>query len=195
LNFFKRLIEGNSYHVNDYTVDSGSLFSLTSARITLETNLNLKSTGKAAIGLKNVSGRLFAEAVEEIKNFLDVSKRESDLSYRVISDSYDYMWIVFQSANVEDIISCISAAGEIVHDRGFSKQLFVAMFQFRNYNSEKTDHYLVYNYATNKFYPFVPLSKNERDNKIENKIMETIINEMPFERDESLWYPIWNLTL
>jgi hypothetical protein len=195
LNFFKRLIEGNSYHVNDYTVDSGSLFSLTSAQITLETNLNLKSTGKAAIGLKNVSGRLFAETVEEIKNFLDVSKRESDLYYREISDSYDYMWIVFQSANVEDIISCISAAGEIVHDRGFSKQLFVAMFQFRNYNSEKTDHYLVYNYATNKFYPFVPLSKNERDNKIENKIMETIINEMPFERDESLWYPIWNLTL
>jgi hypothetical protein len=195
LNFFKRLIEGNSYHVNDYTVDSGSLFSLTSAQITLETNLNLKSTGKAAIGLKNVSGRLFAETVEEIKNFLDISKRESDLYYREISDSYDYMWIVFQSANVEDIISCISAAGEIVHDRGFSKQLFVAMFQFRNYNSEKTDHYLVYNYATNKFYPFVPLSKNERDNKIENKIMETIINEMPFERDESLWYPIWNLTL
>ena len=195
MNFFRRLIEGTSYHVNDYTIDSGSLFSLSSAQITLETNLNLKSTGKAAIGLKNVSGRLFAETVEEIKNFLDVSKRESDLSYRVISDSYDYMWIVFEGANVEDIISCISAAGEIVHDRGFSKQLFVAMFQFRNYNSEKTDHYLVYNYATNKFYPFVPLRKNERDNKIENKIMETIINEMPFERDESLWYPIWNLTL
>jgi hypothetical protein len=195
LNFFRRLIEGTSYHVNDYTIDSGSLFSLSSAQITLETNLNLKSTGKAAIGLKNVSGRLFAETVEEIKNYLDVSKRESDLSYRMISDSYDYMWIVFQSANVEDIISCISAAGEIVHDRGFSKQLFVAMFQFRIYNDKKTNHYLVYNYATNKFYPFVPLRKNERDNKIENKIMETIINEMPLERDESLWYPIWNLSL
>jgi hypothetical protein len=195
LNFFKRLIEGTSYHVNDYTIDSGSLFSLSSAHITLETKLNLKSTGKAAIGLKNVSGRLFAETIEEIKNFLDVSKRESDLSYRLINDSYDYIWIVFQSGKVEDIISCISATGEIVHDRGFSKQLFVAMFQFRNYNNKKTDNYLVYNYAMNKFYPFVPLGKNERDNKIENEIMETVLDEMPFERDESLWYPIWNLIL
>jgi hypothetical protein len=196
LNFFKRLIEGTSYRANDYyTVDSESLFSLSSAQITLETELNLKSTGKAAIGLKNISGRLFAETVEEIKNFLDVSMRESDLSYRVINDSYDYIWIVFQSGKVEDNISCISATGQLVNDKGYSKQLFVAMFQFRNYDDKKTDHYLVYNYATNKFYPFVPLSKNERDNETENKILETIINEMPFERDESLWYPIWNLTL
>jgi PspA associated protein B len=195
LNFFKRLLKNTSYHVNDYIIDSGSLFSLSSAQITLETKLNLKSTGKAALGLKNVSGRIFAETVEEIKNFLDISKRESDLSYRLMNDSYDYIWIIFQSGRVEDIISSISATGEIVHDRGFSKQLFVAMFQFSNYNGQKNDQYLVYNYATNKFYPFVLLGKNERDNKIENEIMETVSNEIPFERDESLWYPIWNLTL
>jgi chlorite dismutase len=156
----------------------------------------LKSTGKAAIGLKNVSGRMFAEMVEEIRSFLNVSKTDSDISYRVINDAYDYLWIVIQSGKVEDIISSISAVGQTVHDRGFSNQLFVAIFQFRNYNNNnKNDHYLVYNFASNKFYPFVPVSKNERDNEIEREIFETIVNEMPIERDDSLWYPIWNLTL
>ena len=195
MNFFRRIRKDASYHINDYTIDSGSLFSLSSAQITLEIKLNLKSTGKAAIGLKNVSGRMFAEMVEEIRNFLDVSKTESDLSYRAINDAYDYLWIVIQSGKVENIISGISAVGQTVHDRGFSNQLFVAIFQFRNYNNNKNDHYLVYNFASNKFYPFVPVSKNERDNKIESEIMETIENEMPFERDNPLWYPIWNLTL
>ena len=195
MNFFRRIRKKASYHINDYTIDSGSLFSLSSAQITLEIKLNLKSTGKAAIGLKNVSGRMFAEMVEEIRNFLDVSKTDSDLSYRVINDAYDYLWIVIQSGKVEDIISGISAVGQTVQDRGFSNQLFVAIFQFRNYNNNKNDHYLVYNYASNKFYPFVPVSKNERDNEIEREIFETIVNEMPFERDDSLWYPIWNLTL
>jgi hypothetical protein len=197
LNFFKRFRKKTSYHINDYTIDSGSLFSLSSAQITLETKLNLKSTGKAAIGLKNVSGRMFAEMVEEIRVFLDVSKTDSDISYRVINDAYDYLWIVIQSGKVEDIISSISAVGQTVHDRGFSNQLFVAIFQFRNYNNNnnKNDHYLVYNFASNKFYPFVPVSKNERDNEIEREIFETIVNEMPIERDDSLWYPIWNLTL
>ena len=197
MNFFKRFRKKTSYHINDYTIDSGSLFSLSSAQITLETKLNLKSTGKAAIGLKNVSGRMFAEMVEEIRVFLDVSKTDSDISYRVINDAYDYLWIVIQSGKVEDIISSISAVGQTVHDRGFSNQLFVAIFQFRNYNNNnnKNDHYLVYNFASNKFYPFVPVSKNERDNEIEREIFETIVNEMPIERDDSLWYPIWNLTL
>lgn len=195
MNFFRRIRKKASYHINDYTIDSGSLFSLSSAQITLEIKLNLKSTGKAAIGLKNVSGRMFAEMVEEIRNFLDVSKTDSDLSYRVINDAYDYLWIVIQSGKVEDIISGISAVGQTVQDRGFSNQLFVAIFQFRNYNNNKNDHYLVYNFASNKFYPFVPVSKNERDNEIEREIFETIVNEMPFERDDSLWYPIWNLTL
>ena len=196
MNFFRRYRKKTSYHINDYTIDSGSLFSLSSAQITLETKLNLKSTGKAAIGLKNVSGRVFAETVEEIRSFLDVSKTDSDISYRVINDAYDYLWIVIQSGKVEDIISSISAVGQTVHDRGFSNQLFVAIFQFRNYNNNnKNDHYLVYNFASNKFYPFVPVSKNERDNEIEREIFETIVNEMPIERDDSLWYPIWNLKL
>lgn len=195
MNFFRRIRKKASYHINDYTIDSGSLFSLSSAQITLEIKLNLKSTGKAAIGLKNVSGRMFAEMVEEIRNFLDVSKTDSDLSYRVINDAYDYLWIVIQSGKVEDIISGISAVGQTVHDRGFSFELFVAIFQFRNYNNNKNDHYLVYNYASNKFYPFVPVSNHERDNEIEREIFETIVNEMPFERDDSLWYPIWNLAL
>ena len=123
--------------------------------------------------------------VEEIRNFLDVSKTDSDLSYRVINDAYDYLWIVIQSGKVEDIISGISAVGQTAHDRGFSNQLFVAIFQFRNYNNNKNDHYLVYNFASNKF-TFVPVSKNERDNEIEREIFETIVNEMPIERDDSL---------
>ena len=30
--------------------------------------------------------------------------------------------------------------------------------------------------------------------RLKGKYVETIVNEMPFERDASLWYPIWDLT-
>jgi hypothetical protein len=194
LNFFRRLGKNTHYHTNDHRINSDALFTLSSAQITLETKLNLKTTGKAAIGLKSVSGRLFAETVEEIKDLLDVSKAESDLSYRIITDSYGYLWIIIQSGHFENIVSSISAVGQTVHDRGFSKQLFAALFQFINDNNRKYNSYLVYNYAYNKFYPFVPVDKKERDNGIEKEIMETIVGEIPFERDVSLWYPIWELT-
>ena len=193
MNFFKRL-GNNNYYANDHQMDSQALFTLSSGHISLETKLNLKSTGKAAISLKSVSGRFFAETMSEVQNFLDVSKTDSDLSYQVTNDSYGYLWIILQSAEIEDIISAISAVGQTINDRGFSKQLFAAVFQFSN-NNKTHDRYLVYNYNLNKFYPFVPVNKNERDNEIEREIMVTIVAEMPCEKDASLWYPIWGLPL
>ena len=193
MNFFKRLGNTNS-HAKKHQMDSEALFTLSSGQISLETKLNLKSTGKAAISLKSVSGRFFAETMSEIQNFLDASKTDSDLSYQVANDSYGYLWIILQSSEIEDIISAISAVGQTINDRGFSKQLFAAVFQFSN-NNKINNRYLIYNYNLNKFYPFVPVNKNERDEEIEREIMVTIIAEMPFEKNASLWYPIWGLPL
>jgi hypothetical protein len=197
MNFLKRFGNTN-YHAKNHQLDSEALFTLSSGQISLESKLNLKSTGKAAISLKSVSGRFFAETMSEVQNFLDVSKTDSDLSYQVANDSYGYLWIILQSSEIEDNISAISAVGQAINDRGFSKQLFAAVFQFsnNNNNNNKTNNrYLVYNYNLNKFYPFVPINKSERDNEIEREIMLTIVAEMPFEKDVSLWYPIWGLPL
>lgn len=194
MNFLKRLGNTN-YHSKNHQLDSEALFTLSSGQISLESKLNLKSTGKAAISLKSVSGRFFAETMSEVQNFLDVSKTDSDLSYQVANDSYGYLWIILQSSEIEDNISAISAVGQTINDRGFSKQLFAAVFQFSNNNNKTNNRYLIYNYNLNKFYPFVPVNKNERDNEIEREIMLTIVAEMPFEKDASLWYPIWDLPL
>ena len=194
MNFLKRLGNTN-YHSKNHQLDSEALFTLSSGQISLESKLNLKSTGKAAISLKSVSGRFFAETISEVQNFLDVSKTDSDLSYQVANDFYGYLWIILQSSEIEDNISAISAVGQTINDRGFSKQLFAAVFQFSNNNNKTNNRYLIYNYNLNKFYPFVPVNKNERDNEIEREIMLTIVAEMPFEKDASLWYPIWDLPL
>jgi hypothetical protein len=194
MNFLKRLGNTNS-HAKNYQQDSEALFTLSSGQISLESKLNLKCTGKAAISLKTVSGGFFAETMSEVQNFLDVSKTDSDLSYQVANDSYGYLWIILQSSEIDDIISAISAVGQTINDRGFSKQLFAAVFQFSNNNNKTNNRYLIYNYNLNKFYPFVPVNKNERDKEIEREIMVTIIDEMPIEKDASLWYPIWGLPL
>jgi hypothetical protein len=196
LNFLRRFGNKNHHNTNGHKTDADALFSLCSAQITLETNLDLRYTGKAAMSLKSVSGRFFTEAVAEIKHFLDVSKADSDLSYRIINDSFGYLWIIFESSKIEDIILGISAVGQIIHDRSFAKQLLAALFQFSNRkNNNDANQYLVYNYTLNKFYPFAPLNENKRDDKIEREIMKTIVDELPVEKDVSLWYPIWNYAI
>jgi hypothetical protein len=56
---------------------------------------------------------------------------------------------------------------------------------------------LIYNYKRNSFYPFVPVdgSQKTRNTEEEMKMMATIGDEVPLEKDMTLWYPLWDLPL
>jgi hypothetical protein len=90
----------------------------------------------------------------------------------------------------------ISAIGDTVEERGFSNQLLVAIFEFKiEKRSNEVTQYLIYNYKFNKFYPFVPFGQKTRSTEDEMKIMAAIVDEVPFEKDMTLWYPLWDLPI
>ena len=179
--------------------DSDSIFSLSSAYITLETKLGLKNTGRCAVSLKSVSGMHFSEMKDDIKRFLDASKAEFELSYNIVTDSYGYLWVILQGRSMEDILAQLIAVGDTIQDKGFSNHLLAAVFEFndegKNNSNKKHRQYLIYNYKYNKFYPFVPIGKEIRNTEEEMRMMAEIADEIPFERDMTLWYPLWDLPL
>jgi hypothetical protein len=119
-----------------------------------------------------------------------------DLHYDTITDYHDYLWIVLYGKRIEDLLAGLTAVGDLVIERGFSNQMLAAVFQFYNERDKKSS-FLIYDYKWNKFYPFVPINhkRKTRDTTEEMRIMETIVDEMPFERDKDLWRPLWNLPL
>lgn len=204
--------------------DSDAIFSLSSAHVAMETKLGLASTGRSAICLKSVSGMQFEEAKNEVAGFLEISRSDSGLRYRMTTDSYGYLWIILEGEKIEDLLAAAIAVGDTLEERGFSAQLLACVFEFegrgtaaapaaargtdaappgRN-KSEKSRQYLIYNYRRNSFYPFVPLAsgsggsnKKARDTESEMKMMAALSGEaaVPFERDMALWYPLWDLPL
>jgi hypothetical protein len=191
LNFFGKFIKKK---YNSKT-DSDVLFSLSSAYLTIESKMGLKNSGRCALSVKNISGMYFNEMKDDIKRFLDISKTDFELSYRTLTDSYGYLWIILEGKRMEDLLAGISAVGDTVDEKGFSNQLLVAIFEFTNDRNKK--QYLIYNYKRNSFYPFVPLDsiQKSRNTEEEMKMMATIVDEVPLERDMTLWYPLWDLPL
>jgi hypothetical protein len=175
--------------------DSDVLFSLSSAYLTIESKMGLKNSGRGALSLKSISGMYFNEMKDDIKRFLDISKTDFELTYRTVTDSYGYLWVILEGKRMEDLLAGISAVGDTVDEKGFSNQLLAAIFEFTDDRNRK--EYLVYNYKRNRFYPFVPLDngKKSRNTEEEMKIMATIGDEVPLERDMTLWYPLWDLPL
>jgi hypothetical protein len=161
--------------------------------------LGLKVTGRCALTFKTVSGTFFYEMEEDIRRFLGSLQPEFEITWRTITDSYGYMWIVLEGKRIEDLLAGLTAVGDIVEERGFSDQLLAAVFEFSSEREagggRRSYQYLVYNYKRNNFFPFVPTGQKTRDTEQEMKLMATIAEEVPFEKDMALWYPLWDLPL
>ncbi|HEX2170674.1 MAG TPA: hypothetical protein VHF65_10295 [Nitrososphaera sp.] len=176
------------------------MFSLSSAYVTLEVKLGLKVTGRCALTFKRVSGTFFYQMEQDIRQFLDNLKPEFNLTWRIITDAYGYMWIVFEGKRIEDLLAGLTTVSDIVEEKGFSDQLLAAVFEFSSDREVATgrgasQQYLIYNYKRNNFYPFVPVGQKTTDAEQQMKIMATIAEEIPFERDMTLWYPLWDIPL
>jgi hypothetical protein len=181
--------------------DSDLIFSLSSSHITLDRKIGLVTTGRCVLVIKTNGGQYFREMEQEVKRFLDALETEDssavDLHYDTITDYHDYLWIVLYGKRIEDLLAGLTAVGDLVMEQGFSNQILAAAFQFYDERDNNQSSFLVYDYKRNKFYPFVPVShkRKTRNTTEEMRIMETMADELPFEKDKDLWYPLWNLPL
>lgn len=194
MRFFHGLWKNSDNTTRKIQADFDAINSLSSAYVALETKLNLTSTGRTAVCIKRASAQEFNEMKQEIEKFLEASKADFDLSFRTVVDPYDYLWIVILSKTIEDNVAVITAIGDTIDQKGFSDRLLASVFEF---NNGTLIEYLIYNYKIDKFYPFVPINEQQkqRNHSEELKIMSALMDEkkLPFEKDMSRWYPIWNI--
>lgn len=193
MSFFSRLWKRSSNTSKKIEADFDAINSLSSAYIALETKLSLKSTGRTAVCIKRTNIPQFNEMKQEIEKFLEASKADFELTFRTVVDPYDYLWIIILSKTIEDNVAAITSIGDTIEEKGFSDRLLASVFEL---NNGTTNEYLIYNYKLDKFYPFVPINEQQkrRNHGEELKIMSALADEkkLPFEKEMSCWYPIWN---
>lgn len=121
--------------------------------------------------------------------------------------------------SITNIAAAISSLGDIIEENGFTLRILSVIFKFeflKNdpnwfesivnpdeylYNSsDKSKNirqnvnsigvYIIYNYKTNRFYPFIPTLRKNKDMSKEMKILSILKNSIPIENDFSKWFPI-----
>jgi hypothetical protein len=253
LKFFRKLLdkfETDAFEQsNSKDDDSDAIFSLTSASISIEEKLGLQFSGTAALCVKVINGAVFKNAIKDCTDLLDVSKNEFKFNFKIVTDAYNYLWIIINgeklmthSETITNVAAAMSATGDILEENGFSGQILSAIFQFKlsgntsdlekiesstpgdfennqhkdfsltaegeeeqeeentqrsghrynNSNSDKnkTNMYLIYNYKTNNFYPYIPIDSVNRDISRELQIVSILKSLVSVENDFSKWFPI-----
>ena len=165
------------------------LFAISTARITLETELGLKPTGAGAVVFKPLSAAEFVRAENELQELLDVVARDSGSRVERRSDDYGYEWLIVRDPDFEDLVASIHLVSSELESRGFGPQLLAAAFRFEG---GKHPVYWIYGYKRGAFWPFVPTGEKERDNAEELELKAKLEKELPIEPDLSRWFGVFD---
>jgi len=169
------------------------LFALTTAAVTMQTELGLRTAGAAGICFKPLSAGEFVRAENDLQQLLDSAAAESGSKLERREDKFGYTWIVVRDAQLEDQVTTIHAVGQGLEEQGFGGQLLAAVFKFEG---GKNPVYWIYGFKRGAFWPFVPTGEDqERDNAEELELKAKLEPELPVEEDLSRWFGVFDAPL
>ncbi len=169
------------------------LFALSSAQVTLEVELGLRSAGVAAVVFKPLSAGEFAQVERDIDELLGVAAQSSGSEVRRRADSFGFQWLVVRDPDFEDLVTSVHLVSSELEARGFGQQLLAAIFRFGG--RERPIH-LVYGYKSGTFWPFVPTGEGQaRDNAEELRLKNELEGELPIEPDLERWLGLFDAPL
>ncbi|QGP92753.1 hypothetical protein MGLY_21430 [Neomoorella glycerini] len=166
------------------------LFALSTAIITLESELGWHPGGRGGVVLRPGEDSFFAGAREETEELVALAAREMEGRLESKKDEYGYQWLIFADRDWEDLVALVHMAGQNFKDRGAGDRLLAAVFKL-----QKKDQvlYLIFSYKRGAFYPFIPVDEQnkKRDNAGEMRLAALMEKELPWEKDITRWYPLW----
>jgi hypothetical protein len=172
------------------------LFGISTARITLETELDLKPAGAAGVCFKALSAGEFVRAENELQELLDSVAVESGSKLERRSDEYGFEWLVVRDQDFEDLVTTVHLIASELESRGFGPQLLAAVFPFERRGFDGGRVYWIYGFKRGAFWPFVPKGEGkERDNAEELELKAKLEHELRIEPDLTRWFAVFDAPL
>jgi hypothetical protein len=128
-----------------------------------------------------------------LKSRISLSPRfkETGTGYSIQKDEFNYVWVVLRDKDFDDLVTNIKMVSRILMEQGFGTQLLAAVYRFKGENTV----YWIYNFKLGSYYPFVPSGNQQRNTPFEFRLMSVMGRELPIEKDEAKWYPMWGMPI
>ena len=165
------------------------LFALSTATVTLQTELGLKTAGKSAVTFKPLSSGEFDRVDNDIESLIKAAARSSGSEVERRSDQYGFEWLLVFDKDIEDQITSVHAVASELTAQGFGSQLLAAAFLF---DGGEHPVYFIYGFKLGTFWPFIPIGDGKRDNATELELKAKLEKELPIEEDLTRWLALFD---
>lgn len=169
------------------------IFALSTAQVTLQTELDLRTAGSAAVVFKPLSAGEFVRAENEMTSLLDTVAQSTGAKVERKTDDMGFEWLIVRDPDIEDQVTSAHLIGSELKARGFGPQLLAAAFKF---DGGTHPVYWIYGYKRGAWWPFVPTGDGqERDNAEELELKAKLEKELPIEQDLTRWLALFDAPL
>ena len=169
-----------------------NLFALTQAAITLETSLDLVTSGQAGLLFKASSGTDSITADADILALLNFDLKAEDVA--LSTDEMGFKWLVVTDPDLASLVTRIHGANTALVENGLGTRLLCAVFGFVDKTPPgEGDVRMIYLLKQGTWYPFAPTEKEKRNNELELRVKAFLETELPMEKDLSRWMALWDL--
>jgi hypothetical protein len=133
----------------------------------------------------------YEAARAEIEELLKLSFKETGTEASIQKDEFNYIWVVLNDKDFDGLVTNIQMVSQILMEQGFGTQLLAAVYRFKG----ESTVYWIYNFKLGSYYPFVPSGNQQRNTSLEFRLKSVMGRELPIEKDEAKWYPVWGMPL
>jgi len=171
------------------------LFALTTAYVTMATELEVLTCGSAAVVFQPLQTGDFTQIVREAEEIVKGVGSESGTQVDSTDDRYGYRWVVVRDPDFDDLVVALNALSGSLEEGGYGERILCAVFAFQD--AQGRPLYLIYNYKRGTFHPFVPAAGGgeARDNEYELRLKAQLGSELPIEPELERWLALWGIPI
>jgi len=170
------------------------LFAMSTAYVKLEVELEITTTGKAAIVFQRLDTADFDGIVKDMEEVVKGTGEDTGTKVSSTDDEYDYRWMVLEDPDMEDLVVGVNAVSTAIQGGGYGDRLLCAVFAFKDARGRRL--YFIYNYKRGAFYPFVPAGgPQQQDTERALRLKAQVGADLPFEAELERWFPLWGIPI
>src|SRR5690349_14312725 len=103
---------------------------MATAYVKLESELNLRTTGKAAIVFQPVGTADFDRAVGEMEELVRATAADTGTSFEAKADDFGYRWMILTDPDMDDLVVGVNGVSTELQANGYGDRLLAAVFAF-----------------------------------------------------------------
>jgi hypothetical protein len=170
------------------------LFAMSTAYVKLELELELKTTGQAAIVFQPLATADFEGIVRDMEEVVKGTGEETGTTVTSTDDEFGYRWMILNDPDMEDLVVGVNAVSTAIQAGGYGDRVLCAVFALRDAKGKSV--YWIYNYKRGGFYPFVPAAgAQQQDQERALRLKAQIGADLPVEPELERWFPLWGIPI